>query len=116
VAVDRQIAEEHASLASGQAALQTLAATLDDERTAQLDTGDARGRQGHSNIVAIPVSYNRSGRFEMTRLIRCECGFVARGDSDDEVVDRIREHMRTDHPALLQQVGREDLLGWIQFE
>jgi predicted small metal-binding protein len=116
VAVERQIAEEHPSLASGQAGVQALAAALDDQRTAELDTGDATGRQGHSNIVAIPALYNRSGRFEMTRLIRCECGFVARGESDDEVVDRIREHMRTDHPALLQQVGREDLLGWIQFE
>jgi predicted small metal-binding protein len=52
----------------------------------------------------------------MARIIKCECGFVARGDADDEVVDTIREHMRTDHPALLDTVSREDLLGWIQVE
>lgn len=52
----------------------------------------------------------------MARIIRCECGFVARGDSDDEVVATIREHMSTDHPALLESVGPEDLLGWIQLE
>jgi predicted small metal-binding protein len=52
----------------------------------------------------------------MARVIRCECGFVARGDSDDAVIDGIREHMRTDHPALLKTVEREDLLGWIQVE
>jgi predicted small metal-binding protein len=52
----------------------------------------------------------------MARLIRCECGFVARGETDDEVIDRIREHMRTDHPALLEKVGREDLLGWVQVD
>jgi predicted small metal-binding protein len=52
----------------------------------------------------------------MARLIRCECGFVARADTDDEVIDEIREHMRTDHPALLETVGREDLLGWIQVD
>jgi predicted small metal-binding protein len=52
----------------------------------------------------------------MTRLIRCECGFVARGDTDDEVVEVIRAHMGTDHPALLKTVEREDLLGWIQLE
>jgi predicted small metal-binding protein len=52
----------------------------------------------------------------MARTIRCECGYVARGDTDDEVIDRIRDHMRTDHPALLETVGREDLLGWIQVE
>jgi predicted small metal-binding protein len=53
---------------------------------------------------------------EMARIIQCECGFVARGDTDDEVIDTIRGHMRTDHPALLETVGREDLLGWIQVD
>jgi predicted small metal-binding protein len=52
----------------------------------------------------------------MAKLIRCECGFVARGETDDEVVAAIREHMATDHPALLDDVSREDLLGWVQFD
>jgi predicted small metal-binding protein len=53
---------------------------------------------------------------EMARIIRCECGFVARGETDGEVVNTIRGHMGTDHPALLETVGQEDLLGWIQIE
>jgi predicted small metal-binding protein len=52
----------------------------------------------------------------MARIIRCECGFVARGDTDDEVIEAIRRHMGTDHPTLLETVGQEDLLGWIQVE
>jgi predicted small metal-binding protein len=52
----------------------------------------------------------------MAKLIRCECGFVARGDSDDLVIGAIRDHMSTDHPALLGTVSREDLMGWIQVE
>jgi predicted small metal-binding protein len=52
----------------------------------------------------------------MARIIRCECGFVARGETDDEVIDAIRTHMRADHPTLLETVGQEDLLGWIQLE
>ncbi|MCU1472255.1 DUF1059 domain-containing protein [Amnibacterium sp.] len=52
----------------------------------------------------------------MARTIRCECGYVARGDSDEDVITTIRGHMRTDHPALLETVEREDLLGWIQME
>jgi predicted small metal-binding protein len=52
----------------------------------------------------------------MARIIRCECGFVARGTTDDEVISTIRGHMSTDHPALLESVGQEDLLGWIQVE
>jgi predicted small metal-binding protein len=52
----------------------------------------------------------------MARIIRCECGYVARGDTDDEVIGTIRDHMRADHPALLETVAQEDLLGWIQIE
>jgi predicted small metal-binding protein len=52
----------------------------------------------------------------MRKLIRCECGFVARGDSDDQVVGMIRGHMASDHPAVLATVGQEDLLSWIQAE
>ena len=52
----------------------------------------------------------------MAKLIRCECGFVARGSSDDQVVSMIRGHMATDHPALLESVSRQDLLGWILVE
>ena len=52
----------------------------------------------------------------MAKLIRCECGFVARGDSDDQVVGEIRGHLTSDHPALLATVSREDLVSWIQAE
>lgn len=50
----------------------------------------------------------------MSKQIKCECGYVARAESEDEVVELIREHMRTDHPELLEKVTHEDLLGWIE--
>ena len=50
----------------------------------------------------------------MAKQINCECGYVARGDSEDEVIARIRDHMRSDHPELLEQVLDEDLRGWIE--
>jgi predicted small metal-binding protein len=52
----------------------------------------------------------------MAKLIRCECGFVARGDSDDQVVGVIRGHLTSDHPTLVATVSHEDLLSWIQAE
>jgi hypothetical protein len=52
----------------------------------------------------------------MARLIRCECGFVARGETDDQVIGTIRGHMATDHPDLLDTVRREDLLSWVVVE
>jgi hypothetical protein len=50
------------------------------------------------------------------KLIRCECGFVARGASEDLVVGVIRGHITTDHPALLDSVTRDDLISWITAE
>jgi predicted small metal-binding protein len=52
----------------------------------------------------------------MAKTIRCECGFVARGDTDDEVIGTIRQHMAADHPAVLESVSRQDLVDWIQTE
>jgi predicted small metal-binding protein len=52
----------------------------------------------------------------MAMFIKCECGFVARGETEEAVIDKIREHMRKDHPNLLDTVSREDLLGWIERE
>ncbi len=52
----------------------------------------------------------------MARIIRCECGFVARADSDDGVIAEIRAHMGQDHPALLETVATEELRGWIELE
>jgi len=50
----------------------------------------------------------------MAKQIQCECGYVARGETEPEVIGRIRDHMRTDHPALLEKVSDADLRGWIE--
>ncbi len=52
----------------------------------------------------------------MAMFIKCECGYVARGETEEAVIDKIRDHMREDHPELLDKVSREDLLGWIERE
>ena len=50
----------------------------------------------------------------MAKLINCECGYVARADSAEEVVGLIKSHMQADHPDLLGSVTDEDLRGWIE--
>ena len=50
----------------------------------------------------------------MARQITCECGYIARGEREDEVVDLIQEHLRSDHPQLLAQLTREDIAGWVE--
>ena len=50
----------------------------------------------------------------MARLVKCECGYVARAETDDDVVDEIRAHMRTDHPELLERISDDEIRGWIE--
>jgi predicted small metal-binding protein len=47
----------------------------------------------------------------MAKLINCECGQVVRGETDDELVEHVEEHVRTDHPELAGKMSREDILA-----
>ncbi|HEY0415123.1 MAG TPA: DUF1059 domain-containing protein [Gaiellaceae bacterium] len=50
----------------------------------------------------------------MAKQISCECGYVIRGGSDPEVVQGAKDHMRADHPELVDSVSDDDLRGWIE--
>ena len=50
----------------------------------------------------------------MSRQIKCECGYVAHGATDDEAVAAIREHMRSDHPELFEKISEDEVRGWIE--
>jgi predicted small metal-binding protein len=47
----------------------------------------------------------------MTRVINCECGQVVKGETDDELIARVDEHVRQDHPELVGKLSREDVLA-----
>ena len=47
----------------------------------------------------------------MAKLINCECGQVVRGETDDELVANAEAHVNRDHPELVGQLSREDILG-----
>jgi predicted small metal-binding protein len=50
----------------------------------------------------------------MNRQVKCECGYVARAATDNEVVAKIREHMGTDHPDLLNKISDDDIRSWVE--
>jgi len=50
----------------------------------------------------------------MAKRIRCECGFIATGDTDEHVVSAIEAHMRSDHPDVLAGTDRQEIFGWIE--
>jgi hypothetical protein len=47
----------------------------------------------------------------MAKVIRCQCGFLASGETPDDAADAIEAHLRTDHPELAGRVRRDDLLA-----
>jgi predicted small metal-binding protein len=50
----------------------------------------------------------------MAYVVRCECGIVVRGETMDELVERTTEHVRVDHPDMLETLTRDDIEGWAE--
>lgn len=50
----------------------------------------------------------------MHRQVRCECGFTARGHTDDEVISLVLVHVAADHPDLAETETADDIRGWIE--
>jgi predicted small metal-binding protein len=56
----------------------------------------------------------RPGRSADGPTGECECGYVAHADTDDDVLADIRNHMRSDHPGLLEQISDQQVLDWME--
>lgn len=47
----------------------------------------------------------------MAKVINCDCGFVVRGETDEELLEGARAHISSDHPDMVGKVADEDLLA-----
>jgi predicted small metal-binding protein len=68
--------------------------------------------QGESQKHANQRPYGRvhdNRETVMAKVIRCQCGFLGRGETVEEAATVIEAHMRSDHPELVGKVTREDL-------
>jgi predicted small metal-binding protein len=50
----------------------------------------------------------------MARQITCECGQIVRAESEQELVELTFEHLRSDHPQLVDKVTRDDIVALIE--
>jgi predicted small metal-binding protein len=57
-----------------------------------------------------------SDHSEMAKRIVCECGYVIRGENDDQLVELGREHMQANHPAIAAVITAEELLEMAEEE
>ena len=49
----------------------------------------------------------------MAKIMQCDCGYVVRGETDDELVANVQKHAREDHDM---EVTREQVLAIAQQE
>lgn len=52
----------------------------------------------------------------MAKLINCECGQILRGDSDEELIVKVTEHVDRHHPELVGKLSRTDILAMAEEE
>ena len=52
----------------------------------------------------------------MSKVVNCECGFVARGVTDHELVANVEQHVLSDHPDMVGKMSRDDILGMAENE
>jgi predicted small metal-binding protein len=52
----------------------------------------------------------------MAQKVDCPCGETVRGESDDELVSNVEQHIQSDHPDMVGTMSREQILGMAQPE
>jgi predicted small metal-binding protein len=100
--------------------LDTTTVELDRDPTADLDP---RVCQRGFNVAATPFAHNHldggpsaTRGAAMAKVIRCECGYVARGDDDEALLVDAMRHIDSNHVELAGQLSREDLLAMAEEE
>jgi predicted small metal-binding protein len=47
----------------------------------------------------------------MAWMITCECGEVARAETDEELISAVERHVKEQHPEMVGRLSREQILG-----
>jgi predicted small metal-binding protein len=69
-------------------------------------------RMESRRIAALAQSRRSSGKeTTMAKVINCECGYVVRGATDEDLVAGAREHIQRDHPDMVGKMSDDDLLA-----
>jgi predicted small metal-binding protein len=52
----------------------------------------------------------------VAQKVDCPCGTTVRGESDDELVMNVEQHVQENHPDMIGTMSREQILGMAQPE
>ena len=59
----------------------------------------------------VPARAGAETYASIVKRISCVCGLVIEAKDDDELREKVQEHLRVDHPELVGKVTREDILA-----
>ncbi len=45
------------------------------------------------------------------KVVNCPCGKAVEGETDDQLVANVEEHIQSDHPDMVGKYSREQILG-----
>jgi predicted small metal-binding protein len=57
------------------------------------------------------MTSSTTGRPTMAKVIHCPCGTDVRGETDDELVAAVEEHVKENHPDRVGTMSREEILA-----
>jgi predicted small metal-binding protein len=46
----------------------------------------------------------------MAKEVNCPCGVTMRGDTDDELVKNVEQHVRENHPDMVDTMTRDKIM------
>ncbi len=45
------------------------------------------------------------------KVVHCPCGKDVQGETDDQLVENVEKHIEADHPEMVGNYSREQILG-----
>jgi 16S rRNA (adenine(1408)-N(1))-methyltransferase len=81
-----------------------------DEVAASRSSWAKRLRAGVERPVTL-LRLRRPAYDAHVKRINCVCGYLIEAEDEDELFDKVQEHLRVDHPELVGKVSREDILA-----
>jgi predicted small metal-binding protein len=80
----------------------------------------AKYRQGRGPTIDLIRAESGSGPEPrggaVAKVIKCDCGYVARGGTDEELLADAHKHIEESHPDLAGRISRADLLAMAEEE
>ena len=107
VAIDSEVREEQTALPPRQLPLDPPAGHPRHEAPAELDPS-SRFLPRHNAKLLPRLTRDNPG---MAYVISCDCGYVSRGETEDELVEEAIRHIDEVHPEMAGAVSRDDLVA-----